>query len=72
MVYKKVMGKVFSLRLTDETYAELEAIAKTRRCNTSELLRNFIRFGLLAFSGEVTDIRVMVKDGDEWKPVMLV
>jgi len=69
---KKIKDKVVTIRLTADMYAELGTMAEVRKCGVADVLRGCIRVGLLAFSGDTADVRVMVKDGDEWKPVMLI
>ncbi len=64
--------KIFTIRLPDETYEELQALAQARKLKVSDLVRLYIRLGLLATPTETEDPKIYFKDGDELRPVLLL
>jgi predicted DNA-binding protein len=64
--------RIFSLRLSDETYETLNKIAEKRMTTTADLIRMFIRLGMLAVSDDQNGPKLLLKDGDELRPIMFV
>jgi predicted DNA-binding protein len=62
--------KVFSVRLPAETFEELRTLAEARRVTVADLIRMFIRLGMLATSEDGP--KLMVKDGEELRPVFVL
>jgi hypothetical protein len=64
--------KIFTIRLGTETYEELQSLAEERNLKVADLMRMFIRLGLIALADTKEGPRLMLKDGDELRPVLLV
>ncbi len=64
--------KIFTVRLTDETYSELQNLAGERNMKVSDLIRLFIRLGLVVISDDIKSPKLFLKDGDELRPVLLM
>ena len=67
-----VKDRVFTLRLSTETYEELQALADARKLKVADLLRMFIRLGMIAVTDSPASPRLMLKDGDELRPILLI
>ncbi len=64
--------KIFTVRLPDETYKELQAQADARKLNVSDLIRLFIRLGMIASADDIKNPKLFLKDGDDYRPVVLL
>jgi len=64
--------KIFTVRLTEATYAELQNLASERDVKVSDLIRLFIRLGLVAISDDAKSPKLFLKDGEELRPVLLM
>jgi hypothetical protein len=64
--------KIFSIRLNEQVYEDLRVHAEARNLTVADLVRMFIRLGLVAVSDAENGSRLMLKDGDELRPVFLV
>ncbi len=64
--------KIFTVRLTDETYSDLRSLASERNMKVSDLIRLFIRLGLVVISDDIKSPKLFLKDGDELRPVLLM
>jgi hypothetical protein len=64
--------KVFTIRIPDVVYKELQQEAEKRDLNTADLIRKFIRLGLIAVSDSEKDPKLMLKDGENLRPVWIL
>lgn len=68
----RTKDKIFTIRLSNNTYEELQTLAATRDATVADLIRMFIRLGMLVASDASGDPKLMFKDGDELRQVLLV
>lgn len=69
MVEKKRSTKRYTFELPIEIYNQLSTIAEQNGTSVVEMLRKYIKLGLLATQ---PDTVVLLKSGDSEQPVMLV
>jgi hypothetical protein len=66
------MVKRYHLVMPDELYAELEAEANKRQSTVVELLRRFIKLGLVAIKvDETPDAALIIREGDKETRIVL-
>ena len=65
--------KRYTLVIPDELYNEVQEIANQRHTTVVDLLRRFIKLGLIAIqAGENPDMALIIRDGDKEKEILLL
>lgn len=64
--------KIFTVRLPGELLEELQALAKERGVTVAYLIRRFIQLGLVVTNDSKEGPRLMLKDGDNLRQVVLL
>jgi hypothetical protein len=66
-------AKRYNLVLPDELYQEVQAIAERRHTTVVELLRRFVKLGLLVAKAEESpDMAFILREGDKERELLLL
>lgn len=64
--------KVFTIRVPQKVYEKLDEEATKRDLNAADLVRQFIRLGMIAISDDEKSPKLVLMEGDTFKQVLLV
>jgi predicted transcriptional regulator len=66
-------SKRYNLKLPEELYQELQTLAERRQTTVLELLRRFVKLGLLVAKAEESpDMAFILREGDKERELVLL